>query len=111
MSNRNPIYKKLINSTRWRLLRAEKMRANPLCEECDANGRSTLATEVHHITPVESVPYEKDMERLMFSYSNLRSLCSDCHHTVHKEMFSQTKEAIQANNRRATERFAEKFLK
>lgn len=109
--SRNPIYIKLINSARWRQLRAEKLRANPLCEECEANGRSTLATEVHHIKPVESVPYEPDMKRLMFDRSNLQSLCHSCHKEKHRAMFSQSKEAIQANNRRATERFAEKYLK
>ena len=109
--SRNPIYIKLINSARWRKLRAEKLRANPVCEECEANGRSTMATEVHHIKPVESVPYEKDMERLMFNRANLLSLCHACHTEIHRIMFSQSKEAVQANNRRATERFAEKFLK
>ncbi|WP_455671686.1 HNH endonuclease [Phocaeicola sp.] len=108
--SRNPIYIKLINSARWKRLRAEKLTANPICEECEANGKSTPATEVHHIVFVESVPTAVAMERLMFSYSNLKSLCHSCHAEIHRLAFSQSKESIQANNRRATERFTDKFL-
>ena len=46
--SRNPIYIKLINSTRWKKLRMQKLKANPVCEECAKRDVSTLATEVHH---------------------------------------------------------------
>ena len=55
--SRNPFYIKMINSVRWKQLRAEKLRNNPICEVCETNDLSTLATEVHHKTPVESVPH------------------------------------------------------
>lgn len=108
--SRNPIYIKLINSVRWRKLRAEKLRANPICEVCEAKELSTPATEVHHIQEVESVPTERDMTKLMFNWFNLKSVCHACHVEIHTEAFSHSKEAIQANNKRATERFADKFL-
>ena len=109
--SRNPYYVKMINSACWKQLRAEKLRNNPICEECEANGLSTLATEVHHITPVESMTHEFGMKQFMFNYSNLISLCHPCHVEVHRRAFSHSKEAVQANNKRATERFTEKFLK
>ena len=108
--SRNPIYIKLINSARWKKLRAEKLRANPVCEECAAHDASTLATEVHHITPVESVAGVAAMERLMFSRMNLRSLCHACHAEIHRRVFSHSKESVQENNRRATERFFDKYF-
>ena len=106
--SRNPHYIKMINSNKWKLLRAK---SNPVCEVCEANNRSTLATEVHHTVPVESVPHELGMRQLMFDYNNLQSLCHSCHSDAHRRAFSHSKEVIQANNRRATERFVEKFLK
>ena len=109
--SRNPHYIKMINSNRWKLLRAKKLQSNPVCEACEANNRSTLATEVHHIVPVESVSHEHGMRQLMFSYTNLQSLCHSCHSEIHQRAFSHSKEAIQANNERATQRFIEKFLK
>lgn len=109
--SRNPHYIKMINSVRWKQLRAEKLRNNPICEVCEANDLSTLATEVHHKTPVESVPHELGMRQLMFDYNNLQSLCHACHSEIHRCAFSHSKESIQANNKRATKRFADKFLK
>lgn len=109
--SRNPHYIKMINSQRWKNLRCGKLRTNPVCEVCEANGLSTLATEVHHKTPVESVPHELGMKHLMFDRANLQSLCHACHSEIHRRAFSHSKEAIQANNRRATERFTDKFLK
>ena len=108
--SRNPIYIKLINSKDWRVLRLKKLRSNPICEVCDSEFRSTLATEVHHIMPVESKCNESDMKRLMFSEHNLQSLCHSCHAKIHKDMFSHTKESVKANNKRATQRFMNKFI-
>ncbi|WP_418696051.1 HNH endonuclease signature motif containing protein [Barnesiella intestinihominis] len=108
--SRNPHYIKMINSSRWRLLRAKKLRSSPICEVCEANGLSTLATEVHHKTPVESVAHELGMRQLMFDYSNLQSLCHACHSEMHRRAFSHSKESIQANNKRATQRFVDNFL-
>ena len=71
--SRNPHYIKMINSNKWKLLRAKKLQSNPVCEVCEANNRSTLATEVHHTVPVESVPHELGMRQLMFDYNNLQS--------------------------------------
>lgn len=76
--SRNPFYIKMINSVRWKQLRAEKLRNNPICEVCETNDLSTLATEVHHKIPVESVPRELGMRQLMFDYNNLQSLCHAC---------------------------------
>lgn len=109
--SRNPIYIKLINSARWKRLRVEKLKSSPVCEECALNGVSTLANEVHHVKPVESVAGVAAMERLMFDRMNLRSLCHSCHSEIHRRAFSHSKEAVQDNNRRSTERFADKFLK
>lgn len=108
--SRNPVYIKLINSKEWKALRLHKLKNQPVCEVCEREDRSTLATEEHHVTPVESVSTEPQMRRLMFSYNNLMSLCHACHASIHKEMFSQSKEAVKANNKRATERFIDKFL-
>lgn len=103
-------YTKLINTTRWRKLRLKKLRANPLCEQCVGEDRITPATEVHHVTPVESVPTVEQMEALMYDYNNLMSLCHDCHKEVHAAMFSHSKENVRKANERRTQRFIDKFF-
>lgn len=109
--SRNPYYIKMISSKEWKRLRLMKLRNNPLCEQCKSNGVVVPATEVHHIIPVESVVGESQMYALMFQYNNLMSLCHACHSDIHRQMFSHSKEAVKANQRRATESFVDKFLK
>ncbi|QNN24347.1 HNH endonuclease [Planctomycetales bacterium ZRK34] len=57
----------------WRKLRALKLKRQPLCEQCDREGRTTLATVVDHMTPRSK---RKDLE---LAWSNLQSLCERCH--------------------------------
>lgn len=104
-------YIRLINTSRWRSLRLKKLQRNPLCE-CDecANNKLTPATEVHHITPVESVNTIEMMEQLMFDFDNLMSVSHQCHQRIHREMFSHTKTNVQRANTRRTKRFIDKFL-
>lgn len=64
----------------------------------------------HHLTPVESVAEGRQWNVLMFNWSNLQSLCHACHADIHKRAFSHSKESIQDNNKRATQRFADRFL-
>ena len=58
--SRNPHYIKMINSNKWKLLRAKKLQSNPVCEVCEANNRSTLATE--DITPSRLSPCRMNSE-------------------------------------------------
>lgn len=108
--SRNQKYIKLINTKHWRALRAEKLKNNPVCEQCERYGKSALATEVHHIIPVESVSTIKQMEMLAYAYDNLMSLCHDCHVGMHKELNSHTKEQMKDNNKKKTLSFSERYL-
>lgn len=57
----------------WRKIRNAKMKEQPLCEPCQVIGRTTLATEVDHITP------HRGDWALFFSPKNLQSICKPCH--------------------------------
>jgi len=103
-------YIKLINTTRWRRLRIKKMREQPLCECCQSNDKITPASEIHHVTPVESVTTISQMETLMFDYNNLMSVCHECHKNIHTEMFSHSKVNVQKANDRRTQRFIDNYL-
>lgn len=105
-------YIKLINTQRWRTLRLKKLQAQPLCEceECKEHDRITLATEVHHIVPVESVTTIEQMEVLMFDFNNLMSVSHECHARIHQEMFSHSKANVQKANEKRTQRFIDKYL-
>ena len=77
------IYKKLINSWKWQVLRKKKFIANPVCEECKKNGRVSPTEEIHHVVPVESGKDESEMKQLAYDYNNLRALCKACHAAAH----------------------------
>jgi len=66
------------HSPRWRKLRAWKLRRDPLCEVCEAEGRTKEAKMVHHIKDI------KDGGELM-AVDNLASLCGlACHNKLHQ---------------------------
>ena len=85
-SNHRADYRAMINSARWVKLRAQVLSARPLCARCMHEGRETLASEVHHISPVEDGATAEDRRRLMFDATNLQSLCHACHVAVHVEL-------------------------
>ena len=57
----------------WRNVRLMKLQADPLCEDCLRDDRSTEATEVHHIIKI------KDDPELRLALDNLMALCTRCH--------------------------------
>jgi 5-methylcytosine-specific restriction protein A len=59
----------LYNTTRWRKLRRETLREQPLCRRCGAEH----PLEVHHVRP------PRGDEDLFFDPDNLTTLCSRCH--------------------------------
>lgn len=85
-SNHRADYRAMINSARWVELRAQVLSVRPLCARCMHEGRETLATEVHHISPVEDGATAEDRRRLMFDATNLQPLCHSCHVAVHVEL-------------------------
>ena len=80
---RNKQYHDLLNSRRWRDLRAAYLAEHPLCEDCDAAGRTTPAEEVHHLAEILSGATMEEMMALAYDPANLRALCADCHHARH----------------------------
>jgi 5-methylcytosine-specific restriction enzyme A len=65
--------KDFLHTAAWLRLRVQKLSANPFCQACEANGHTTLATEVHHIKARASHPH------LAMDKTNLESLCKPCH--------------------------------
>lgn len=103
-------YRRMINSGRWQTLRKQKLSSNPLCQDCQAEGKVMAASEVHHIIPCESAKSVREMERLMFDYNNLRSLCHDCHVLTHKNMRSKRKEKVIENRLNSIKRFVSRYF-
>jgi len=60
-------------SARWKAVRAEKRRRDPLCQMHEARGATVEASSVDHIKPLATHP------ELAFVMSNLMSLCEPCH--------------------------------
>lgn len=66
----------------WVRLRNAYITEHPFCEDCEEQGRTRLADEVHHKIPFRVVP------ELRLEWSNLRSLCVECHHEREQELRS-----------------------
>ena len=98
--SRDPRYQKLLNSKRWKDLRAWKLRQTEgYCEICYREGWrgiDALAVDIHHIVPVESVidQGEEAMKRVCFNPANLMALCVRHHVEIHQQAGSHTKEAV-----------------
>jgi 5-methylcytosine-specific restriction protein A len=65
--------KRLYKTARWRRLRKRVLSRNPLCVECERQGRITPATVVDHI-----IPHKGNLE-LFWDEDNLQALCKPCH--------------------------------
>ena len=93
--SRHSQYQKMLNSKRWKVTRANYLRAHPLCELCLRNGKYVSAVDVHHIVPVESARTIREMESLCFNANgtNLMALCPDCHYKLHRHEGSHTRAA------------------
>lgn len=59
--------------------RRRRLRAEPLCRDCKAKGRTTAATVPDHIIPLAKGGSDSD--------SNIRCLCDDCHKARTAEQF------------------------
>lgn len=73
----------IYHSRKWQLLRQNYLQHHPLCEICEAEGKSTLAQDVHH---KDSFNHYYGDERILkaFDYDNLMSLCRYHHCELHK---------------------------
>lgn len=60
-------------TARWKALREQKQRDNPLCVECQAEGRVMVWTDLDHV-----IPHQGD-EALFFNADNVQGLCKPHH--------------------------------
>lgn len=101
----------MMNSRRWRRLRAAYLSAHPICEDCEQAGRTTIATEVHHIRPIEErAGRPDDMQELAFNPCNLRALCKACHIEAHRVLHSNSLSSSKERARAELSAFASAYL-
>lgn len=100
----------IYNSREWKELRIQKLRANPLCEECMKHGIVTSARSVHHVVPIETARTKDEMRRLAFDVNNLRALCFACHARIHKEMGSNTAKIVRQRAEARQDRWADNLM-
>ena len=63
----------VVSSARWKAVRAQVLRNEPLCRVCVAAGRTELAVQVDHVVPVRVRP------DLAYDPTNLQPICGPCH--------------------------------
>lgn len=103
-------YIRMIHTSRWTTLRRQVLSESPLCRDCSSRGEIAVATEVHHVTPVEHALTRREKERLMFSPGNLVALCHGCHVARHVELGRSGREATRRRNSEHVTRFASRFF-
>ena len=107
---RDPDYRRLITSAKWKRLRASILTEHPLCADCLASGLYTSATEVHHIEPIEKAIDKVTKAQLCFTRSNLVALCWQCHFKRHRQMGKGTKAENVERTSERMQQIRDKFL-
>jgi len=79
-------YQDIYQDPRWKRLRAQKLRDNPICERCEKKGIVRQTEEIHHKKPFEISANREELEHLAFDYYNVISLCIPCHKEEHKNL-------------------------
>jgi 5-methylcytosine-specific restriction enzyme A len=72
-TRRDPVVARIHGSARWRAVRAQVLRDEPICRECARLGLTEPATQVDHVVRLAVAP------RLAFVRSNLCPTCTACH--------------------------------
>lgn len=76
---------KIYNTSRWRRLRALKLKDQPLCEVCLSHGVIRQADEVHHLDSFMDYVDRSEQAEKAYDYSNLQSICKQCHQKEHHQ--------------------------
>lgn len=92
-------YIRLMNSREWKELRIRKLQADPLCERCKTlHGWFVPARCIHHIQPVESGRTDAECREICLRYSNLQSLCFQCHREIHQAEGYHKSDVVKERN-------------
>lgn len=67
----------------WQQIRARKAIADPLCERCLTAEVVKPMREVHHVVPININP------SLRLVWSNLQSLCRECHQEIEPKSYGR----------------------
>lgn len=102
---------RIYNSKEWKLVRNAKLNKDPLCEECKRRDKWVSATCVHHIIPIETATNYQQMKELAFRFTNLMSLCYQCHSDIHKALNSRSREGHEKASQQALQRWIDKHEK
>jgi len=67
---------RIYSTARWQRFRASVLSSQPLCENCQRQGRGPVtATELHHVKPISE-------GGAVFDRHNVQPLCRDCHNGI-----------------------------
>lgn len=80
--NRSPEVEAFYKTRKWKKCRETfLMSRGGLCEACRRKGKTTPATEVHHIKRLTAENVNNP--EIATNFQNLRALCEDCHKKEH----------------------------
>ena len=107
---RDKDYQRLLGSRTWKTLRGIYLGAHPLCEDCLKQGKTVVATECHHVVPIDTERTYEGKRRLAYDDKNLAALCPDCHRKRHEELDSHNHKKIVLRSLRKAHAFLADWL-
>lgn len=79
---RRDLYRSFYQSARWHRLSRNYLKKNRLCKHCLDKGRTEVALQVDHITPIAIwIPQGGNP----YDLNNLQPLCKSCHSVKTRE--------------------------
>ena len=75
--------RKIYNTKRWQRMRDAKLMEQPLCLVCQLEGKTVLASQIHHLRTFTQEDDENKMNALAYDSNNLVALCYHHHYVIH----------------------------
>lgn len=75
--------RKIYNTKRWQRMRDAKLMEQPLCYVCQLEGKTVLASQIHHLRTFTQEDDENKMNALAYDSNNLVALCYHHHYCIH----------------------------
>lgn len=73
----------IYNTSLWMKLRRWQRSVHPLCQICEAEGKTVAGQHVHHVVSFMTADDPVERDALAYDPENLLTVCGRCHHRLH----------------------------
>ena len=104
----SPLYVRIMNTRDWHEFRKLILTEQPCCAECARQGYVRASHVVHHKREIESGRTDQECWDLAFQRSNVEALCVECHHKIHTELRSHTRDTHKLRQQQRLEQWIQR---